>query len=64
MTKQRYYVAADQYLVLPDDAPVHEDLEHMKILILSGQFDEKDYKIVTKKQAHEQEWNPEIGKNL
>jgi hypothetical protein len=62
MTKQRYYVAADQYLVLPDDAPVHEDLEHMKTLILSGEFNEKDYEIVTKKQAHEQEWNPETGK--
>jgi hypothetical protein len=63
MTKQRYYVAADHNLVLPDDAPVHKDLEHMKTLILSGQFNEKDYEIVTKKQAHEQEWNPETGKN-
>ena len=61
-SKRKLYIPIDQYKLLEDDAPVHEELETIRNSVLGGKFEEKDFEILTKKRAHQQEYSPQTGK--
>ena len=62
--KKTFFVAADQYSILRDDAPLAVKLEQVLLAIKAGTFDWKKQPKATLRMAHEAIYGSTPGLNL